>query len=186
MNRLVLLVFIVIPISVYAGGEQLMVDESRKAIKNFGSQLKVELQQGLETGGPEEAIKICHNVAAEIAGSISQQYGWKIGRTSLKVRNYKNVPDSWELEVLKEFEKRKVNGEDITKMEHYEIIQTDGKEVFRYMKAIPTSGLCLNCHGQNISTKVINQLDALYPEDQARGFKAGDIRGAFTITRPIN
>ncbi len=185
MNRFVLLTFIVAPASVFAGSEPAMVDESRQAIKQFGSRLKDELQKGMKKGGPEAAIQVCHTVATELADSTSQQLGWNIGRTSLKVRNPKNAPDVWELQVLDEFEKRKSNGGDITKMEHYEVIQTNGKKVFRYMKAIPTSGLCLSCHGPSISTNVIDQLDALYPEDQARGFKVGDIRGAFTITRPI-
>ena len=186
MQRLVSLVLLVIPLSVYAANEQQMVNESRKAIKNFGSQLKGELQQGMEKGGPTGAIQICHNVAAEIAVRISKQYGWQIGRTSLKVRNPNNAPDQWELQVLEEFEQRRADGDDIKKMEHYEIIKSDGKEVFRYMKAIPTGGLCLSCHGKNVSAEVITKLDALYPEDQARGFKTGDIRGAFTITRPVH
>ena len=28
------------------------------------------------------------------------------------------------------------------------------------------------------------RLDALYPEDQARGFEVGNIRGAFSIVQP--
>jgi len=29
------------------------------------------------------------------------------------------------------------------------------------------------------------KLDTYYPADQARGFKVGDIRGAFTISQPM-
>ena len=29
------------------------------------------------------------------------------------------------------------------------------------------------------------EIQALYPDDHARGFNAGDIRGAFTITQPM-
>jgi hypothetical protein len=54
------------------------------------------------------------------------------------------------------------------------------------MKAIPTSGICLSCHGENLSKEVSTRLDQLYPEDNARGYKENDIRGAFTITRQIN
>lgn len=186
MNRFVLLTCILAPVSLFAGSESPMLEESRQAIQQFGSRLKDELQEGMKKGGPEAAIQVCHTVAAELADSTSQQLGWNIGRTSLKVRNPKNAPDAWELQVLDEFERRKSNGEDIAKMEHYEVIQANGKKVFRYMKAIPTSEICLSCHGPSISTNVIGQLDALYPEDQARGFEAGDIRGAFTISRPFD
>ena len=53
------------------------------------------------------------------------------------------------------------------------------------MKAIPTGELCLVCHGTQIAPQVLEKLDALYPRDEARGFSAGDIRGAFTITQPM-
>jgi hypothetical protein len=41
------------------------------------------------------------------------------------------------------------------------------------------------CHGKEISGSVIDTLDALYPEDEARGFGLGDIRGAFTVKQPM-
>ena len=37
--------------------------------------------------------------------------------------------------------------------EYSKIIDLKGKKVFRYMKAIPTSALCITCHGENISEK---------------------------------
>lgn len=52
---------------------------------------------------------------------------------------------------------------------------------FRYMKAIPTKGLCLTCHGEALTEPVKATLAELYPEDKATGFKVGDIRGAFSI-----
>ncbi|MBL6933600.1 MAG: DUF3365 domain-containing protein, partial [Rhodospirillales bacterium] len=54
------------------------------------------------------------------------------------------------------------------------------------MKAIPTDEKpCLACHGGNISEEVAAKLDDLYPQDKARGYNAGDIRGAFTIRQPM-
>jgi hypothetical protein len=44
---------------------------------------------------------------------------------------------------------------------------------------------CLKCHGENLDPKVAAKLDALYPHDQARGYKAGDVRGAFTVRQPM-
>jgi hypothetical protein len=56
----------------------------------------------------------------------------------------------------------------------------------RYMKAIPTAAKpCLACHGAKISPEVAAKLDDIYPEDKARGYGAGDIRGAFTIRQPM-
>jgi uncharacterized protein DUF3365 len=70
-------------------------------------------------------------------------------------------------------------------LEYSEVIIKNGKQTFRYMKAISTKGMCLTCHGDKIPSKVSEKLDELYPEDKARGFKKGDIRGAFSIIQHI-
>ncbi|MDE0059891.1 MAG: DUF3365 domain-containing protein [Defluviicoccus sp.] len=44
--------------------------------------------------------------------------------------------------------------------------------------------MCTVCHGTNIAPEVAAALDALYPDDLARGFEVGDIRGAFSIVQP--
>ena len=73
----------------------------------------------------------------------------------------------------------------MAKMEYAEVVAEGGKQYFRYMKAIPTGELCLKCHGAEIEPGVKAKLDELYPNDKARGFKLGDIRGAFTIKQPM-
>ena len=51
------------------------------------------------------------------------------------------------------------------------------------MKAIPTGEVCLACHGKDINPDVASALDAAYPQDQARGYALGDIRGAFSVSK---
>jgi hypothetical protein len=53
------------------------------------------------------------------------------------------------------------------------------------MKAIPAGKACLKCHGDGIDAEVVEKLDELYPEDKARDFKEGDIRGAFTFEKAL-
>jgi hypothetical protein len=159
--------------------------EARGLVKEFFGALKGELQAAMKTGGPVNAIGVCNLKAPEIANQLSQKSGWQLARTSLMLRNQENAPDVWEQNVLRSFEARKKAGEDITKMELAGIVESDGKLTFRYMKAIPTAELCLKCHGANIDANVAEKLDALYPEDQARGYKQGDIRGAFTFQKSL-
>jgi uncharacterized protein DUF3365 len=156
--------------------------ESRKVIKEFGGKLVKELKQSLGEGGVVKAIKVCNIEASDIAAELSDKYEWDIGRTSLKTRNPDNNPDEWELAVLQQFEQRKQNGEDISKLEYSE----ETKEGFRYMKAIPTKGLCLTCHGVNIQEPLKATLLELYPQDRATGFNIGYIRGAFTISHKVH
>ncbi|MDX1334227.1 MAG: DUF3365 domain-containing protein [Gammaproteobacteria bacterium] len=162
-----------------------MVNESRAAIKQFGGQLKGELQKAMKAGGPVNAIQVCNEVAPGIAAKISEEKGWDVARTSLKTRNAGNAPDAWETKVLTSFDERKAAGEDPMKIDYSEITEVDGKKAFRYMKAIPTAKVCLNCHAAEIDAKVEAKINELYPEDKARGYKEGDIRGAFTIIRPM-
>jgi cytochrome c553 len=66
-----------------------------------------------------------------------------------------------------------------------EVIEEDGHKTFRMMKAIPTAEVCTQCHGSEIAEPVAAKLDELYPEDQARGFEVGDLRGAFTLKKAL-
>lgn len=159
---------------------------SREAVQKFSATLKEALQQAIQSGGPVNGIAVCHEKAGQIAADLGQKQGMLIGRTSLKIRNPANAPDNWELAVLKQFEARKAQGEPADKLEFFAVIDDDqGQKTFRYMKAIPTAALCLNCHGETLSPEVDAKLKELYPNDQARGFKEGDLRGAFTLAKPV-
>lgn len=72
----------------------------------------------------------------------------EVSRTSLKLRNPENKPDEWEMTVLKQFEDRKAKGESPKKIEHSEVVDSNGEKYFRYMKAIAIGETCLNCHGE--------------------------------------
>jgi hypothetical protein len=162
------------------------VAQARGIVKNFATALQGELQAGLQAGGPPNAISVCKDKAPAIAKSEQQKSGWTdVGRTSLKLRNPANKPDAWELAVLNKFEQRKAAGEDPMKIEHSEIVEAGGKKTFRYMKAIPTQEVCLACHGEKIDKATAAKLAKLYPKDKARGFKVGDLRGAFTLSKDL-
>jgi hypothetical protein len=169
----------------FAADDASRLAASRDAAKEFMETLKGELQAAMKAGGPTNAIEVCNTKAPAIAQEISKAKGFRIARTSLKTRNPDNAPDAWERKVLEDFEARKRAGEDPMKIEHHEVVTANGKQTFRYMKAIPTAELCLNCHGAKLDPKVSATLNRLYPKDQATGFNVGDLRGAFTITQPL-
>ena len=175
------LCFVALHVQATAGDTAERVERSREVVERFMSELRAELQSALAGGGPANAIQVCSKKAPAIAQALSEQTGWSIGRTSLKVRNPHNAPDRWERDVLERFERWKAEGRDVQDLEHYEGIEIEGERVFRYMKAISTGGACLVCHGKTLPEEVRTELDALYPGDQARGFGVGDLRGAFTI-----
>jgi len=160
--------------------------EAKALVKEFFASLKGELEAAISAGGPASAISVCKERAPAIAESLSEKSGWELGRTSLKLRNPElNAPDAWEKQVLLKFEERKDGGEDVKAMAFAEVVESDGGKRYRFMKAIPTVELCLLCHGESISPDIAAAIDEAYPEDQARGFALGDIRGAFTFSKPL-
>lgn len=158
---------------------------SREVAQAFSKELREQLMQAMQSGGPVEAIAVCNTAAPEIARVHSEAQGWSVGRTSLKPRNPGSAPDAWETAVLQQFEQRKAVGEDPAALEFAEVVTTEAGQVFRYMKAIPTAEPCLACHGSNVAPDVAARLQELYPQDQATGFDLGDLRGAFTIEQPM-
>lgn len=159
------------------------VAQARAIAKELGGRLQAEVKQAVASGGPEAAIEVCHSKAPAIAAELGTKHGWSVGRTSLKIRNPANAPDAWEQAMLEKFAARKAAGEDPKGLEVAEVVQTAAGSELRYMKAIPTAGLCLNCHGAEVPPGVESKLQAYYPEDQARGYQVGDLRGAFTLSR---
>ncbi len=155
---------------------------ARSVVKTFGSALKTELQTAMKEAGVEHAISVCNIQAPEITHQVSASQNMKIRRVSLKNRNAANEPIGWTKRVLEQFEVDQHAGKDITQLEHHELVEINGENVFRYMKAIPTGGVCLACHGAELSPEVTEKLQQLYPNDKATGFAQGDIRGAFVIT----
>ncbi|MEJ2694856.1 MAG: DUF3365 domain-containing protein [Candidatus Thiodiazotropha sp.] len=168
--------------------DQLMqtnLNEGKGIIKAFMGDLKGELQKGMKQGGPLQAIQACNTLAPQLAEAHSQMSGWQVRRTSLKLRNSGNAPDAWETAVLNEFEQRKAAGEDPMRLVKAEVVEEDGRKTFRMMKAIPTAEVCTKCHGSEIAEPVAAKLNELYPQDQAFGFKVGDLRGAFSLKKAL-
>ncbi|MEZ5898242.1 MAG: DUF3365 domain-containing protein [Hyphomicrobiaceae bacterium] len=157
--------------------------KARSAVKSMGGALQTKLKEALSSGGPVAAVQVCKTVAPAIAEEQSKTLGMTIRRTALKVRNPDNAPDALERKVLDDFTAQIAAGADVTKLEHIEVVTQDGKTLVRYFKAIPTAAApCLVCHGSNLSGELKETIDKLYPNDQATGFKEGDLRGAFSVT----
>jgi hypothetical protein len=157
-------------------------------IGDFSSQLKQELKTALKEDGPVHAIAVCKERAPEITAAMSQETGWTVRRVSLKARNQTlGVPDVWETSILNQFEDHIQDGLSAQQLTA-SVIETDqnGQRVYRYMKAIPTAQVCLACHGQHLAPEIASALETAYPDDQARGYELDQLRGAFSLSKPIS
>lgn len=162
-------------------------EEGRAVVAELAARLGAELQKEMKAGGPASAIKVCRDAAPAIASELSRKTGWKVSRVSLKTRNAAlGMPDAWEQKVLADFAGRMEKGKPAV-LEFAEIVEEPQGRFYRYMKAIPTQGACLRCHGGEdaVPQDVKAALKAEYPHDRAVGYAPGQIRGGFSIKRPL-
>lgn len=167
--------------------ESAVLGEARGVASSIPPKLMTVLSDEISKGGPEGAIGVCRDKAPEMAKAASEQTGWGIRRVSMKNRNPKAVPDPWEQAVLEEFEQRAAAGENLMELEKGEVVTEGDRKFFRYMKALPTQEVCMNCHGtaERISAAVQAELASHYPQDKAVGYQIGQIRGALTLRKPL-
>jgi hypothetical protein len=170
-----------------AADKAALVEEGKGLMKQFGGALKAELMAAVKAKGASHAIAVCNVKAPEIANKVSADSGWTVARSSHRLRNPKNAPDAYTAAAIDEFLKRQATGEKAVDIAKAEIVEEDGQQMFRLVKAIPTGELCLNCHGgDTVKAPVVEALATLYPDDMARGFSVGEMRGVFTLTKPLN
>lgn len=140
----------------------------------FKQQLQQALQEGLAQG-PVAAISACRVKAPEIAGALSRD-GVRMGRSSNRLRNPANAPSPWVAAILDDYladpGRRAPRGVDLP----------DGRR--GYVEPILTKPLCLSCHGESLAPAVEARIRELYPQDQATGFRVGDLRGVFWVEFP--
>jgi hypothetical protein len=162
--------------------------EAASVAGGFQKELGAALQSALAAGGPVAAIEVCREAAPAIATRASRDSGWAVRRVGTRVRNAATGrPDAWESAQLADFERRLAAGERPESVEILAIVDDGGVPTQRYMRAIVTAPPCLLCHGDpsaqpaDLRVKLAEQ----YPDDRATGYRAGELRGAFTLRRPV-
>jgi hypothetical protein len=157
--------------------------ESRAAAQALGGRLMGELTAAM-ADSPAAAIEVCSARAPQIAAEESAARGARIGRTALRVRNPANAPSEWQRRVLESFAEALAAGTDPATLEYTEVVPVGGADERRWMKPIMTGPLCLTCHGTTLAPEVAAAVEARYPQDEAVGFTAGELRGAFQVVWP--
>lgn len=164
------------------------IQRARAMTKGFATELQSTLLAAIEAGGPAHAIAVCKHDAPQIAAAQASD-GWTLSRTALRVRNPANAPMAWQRDVLEAWQAQLEAGavEDVSTLEWFDMKGGASKTELRYMRAIPLGGVCVGCHGpvEELSAEVRAALAEQYPEDQATGFRVGELRGAFVVTGPI-
>lgn len=163
------------------------LSKARAAIAGLGESLKSELMTAMASGGPVAAIAVCQTAAPALSKAAGDKGGLTVRRTALKVRNSGNAPDDSERRVLEDFAVKIMAGTPPGALEHSEVVTSDGVRTLRYMKPIMMAEQpCSVCHGGALADDVKAKVAELYPDDQATGFKAGELRGAFSVLQRLD
>jgi hypothetical protein len=157
-----------------------LLKTGREVIEDLATTLGARLKKAIAEGGPIEAVKVCQLEAGPMTDATSGgREGVKVSRTSLKYRNPENAPDEMDRRILESWQQELAAGNPLPPLE---VVSQNAQTAIVY-KPIMLQPLCLNCHGpeDQLLPPLKAVLDDLYPEDKARGFQMGDLRGAFRV-----
>jgi hypothetical protein len=152
---------------------------SAEIVQASGGALVATLSGKIEQGGVEAAIPFCNVKALPITDSLAAAHGAYIKRTSLRYRNPDNAPNDREREILTKWDIAVGRGE---KAEAFTEVNADG--TISAFHPIFTAELCLKCHGipgETMMPETMDILDSLYPQDLARDYQAGELRGMWVV-----
>jgi hypothetical protein len=158
---------------------------SRTVADAFMQELKGALTQAIGTQGVAGAVAVCREQAPAIAARLSAEHGARVTRKAERNRNPSATLDDIERAEWPAFAAAPMvsPGKPREKVITH---QQDGEPRLRYLRAIPTAGLCLACHGESLAVDVREALNEQYPDDLATGFAEGDLRGLFSIDWPLD
>lgn len=147
------------------------VERARTLAATFKGSLKTALMEGLASG-PAETIEACAFIAPELAADLSVA-GARIGRTSHRLRNPANTGAAWVQPLVEEY---RLSGADAAPKAVWIDESTVG-----YVEPLYVGQPCLVCHGETVSGEVLAEIRAVYPEDNATGFREGEFRGVVWV-----
>lgn len=158
----------------------------------LGDSLTLQAQQTLMSQvagainalGPAGAVEFCNERALPLTDSLAGYHHVALKRLSDRARNPGN-------EIMDEQDKtawlnlRQMMADTSMAKKHLFVREGDAAV---YYKAIPLGmPMCLNCHGQKegeVTADTWAAIAARYPNDQATGYKLGELRGMWRLEFP--
>lgn len=156
------------------------------AANRLAATLMGRLQAAIDEGGVVAGARVCADVAQDITAEVGRETGVSVRRTALRLRNPANAPDDFERAWLEAQPARIAAGQGAEAV--YTTVGSGDEEVLRHLRPILfPGGVCTQCHGteDEIPVAMKDFLADNYPQDQATGFRAGDLRGAISVKVPL-
>ena len=142
--------------------------------------LSSQLGKSIAQAGYTNAIEFCsvHGMTFTKAVGVTNQV--VLRRVTHRARNPQNQADTNEVAIIQKFQGDLSKG-----VSPRPLIGTNKPGLFTYYAPITVQlPLCLSCHGNpadDIHRDTLAQIKAMYPSDEATGFKMGELRGLWSI-----
>ncbi len=185
-----ILIAILLTSIVGCSSDAALTDEEVEKYTNQGKEiaqasfkkLSGQLKTAIKAGGVQNAIGFCNVAALPVTDSLSTEYNAIIKRTSLKLRNLQNSPDSLEAKMLDMYQimSRMRNPIMVPK-----ILVKSESEIQFYAPIMIANETCLKCHGiigETMNADDYNIIKLYYSNDKAIDYKLGQFRGMWSIT----
>ena len=156
-------------------------EQGRAITQATFSVLSSNLQQALAHGGVTNALTFCSLQALNLTVLQVNTNLVELRRVSHRPRNLRNAASAEERLVLERFEaelKQRGTVAPVVETNHSDRLIFRGPIVLN-------NPLCLNCHGRpgaEIQPEHLEVLRRLYPDDQATGFRLGELRGFWSVS----
>jgi nitrate reductase cytochrome c-type subunit len=163
--------------------QQAALQQGREIATEVGKSLSSVLLVAIQEGGPTNAIPLCSVQAVPLTASLANKHGVSIRRVSHRPRNPANQANQTEIQLIEKYQTQKTAIEPLLPMLQPSV---NGGLTF-YAPITIATNLCLNCHGipgETLAPGVAEAVAKLYAEDQATGFRLGDLRGLWRIDLP--
>lgn len=173
------------------GAADALLEEEKKDLLVLGSgfaatafdSLSTRLKGALQGEGPTGAVAYCQVAAEDILSAVAftsdRELHPEVRRSSLRWRSPANEPTAKQRNILEFMQRSHLAGEAVEAR-----VELEDHRV-HYYQPIFIQPLCLACHGkpgEDIGDETLATIDVLYPNDRARGYRAGDLRGIWHIS----
>ena len=160
------------------------LERGRIIAKAAKESLGKHLKNTIQNEGVPAALQYCNIAAYPIIDSLSKSYHASIKRTSLRVRNPGDAPDSLEKILLDAYAYNFANNQPAKD----NIQEYDEKYLIYTKPIIIEDALCLSCHGSpgtQVNRETEELIKRLYPDDNAMDHRISDLRGMWSIRLQI-
>jgi hypothetical protein len=167
--------------------QQATIQRGKTIAAETFSLLSSNLQSAIQSGGISNALPFCSLAASPLTAGMAEKHGVSLRRVTHKARNPSDKADAAELAILKSFETALAAGNSPNPPPPLATNLVTGQATF-FAPIVLGNELCLKCHGEpgkDISAVDLAIIEQHYPQDEATGFKLGQLRGAWRIDFPL-